>query len=187
MSSKFEKLIKEEDPQDSLEEYIYKLAPKGSLTLFRVLRDEGKELTEDEIAEILGASKNIVRKILYKLHDLNVLVYRTVKEESTNWNTYYWKINWEGLAISLLYRKKEVLQKLKQRLAYESTNRIVYLCRKCGREYRFEEALSNDFSCPICHTPLDYVDRSKQISILEDYVRRIEKELAEESRRLQSS
>jgi len=187
MSAEFDKLAKEEEPQDPLEGFIYKLAPKGSLTLFRLLRDEGREITEDEIAEKLGASKNIVRKILYKLHDLNILVYRRMKEESTNWNTYYWKINWEGLSVSLIERKKEVLKKLKQRLAYESSNRVVYVCRKCGREYKFEEALANDFFCPICHIPLDYIDRTQQVILLEKYVRKLEEELADELRRIQSS
>lgn len=177
----------EEKPEDSLEEYIYRLAPKGSLTLFRLLKEEGKELTEDEISEKLGMNKNTVRKILYRLHDLNILVYRRMKEESTNWNTYYWKINWEGLSTSLLYRKKDVLQKLKLRLAYEQSNRVIYRCPKCGREYKFEEAMSNDFICPICKITLDYIDRSKEISLLESYVRKLEEELADEFKKVQSS
>ncbi|HEU98113.1 MAG: helix-turn-helix domain-containing protein [Fervidicoccaceae archaeon] len=179
--------FEDEKPEDGLEEYIYKLAPKGSLTLFRLLKNEREELTEDEISEKLGISKNTVRKILYKLHDLNILVYRRMKEESTNWNTYYWKINWEGISLSLLNRKKEVLHKLRLRLAYEQANRVVYHCPKCGREYKFEEALANDFTCPICGVSLEYIDRSKEIAILEDYVRRLEEELADELKKIQSS
>jgi len=174
-----------EEPEDSLEEFIYRLAPKGSITLFRLLKNEGREMTEDEIAEKLGMNKNTVRKVLYKLHDLNILVYRRMKEESTNWNTYYWKINWEGLSAALLSRKREVLEKLKLRLSHEKSNRVIYRCQKCGREYSFDEALANDFMCPICGVPLDYVDRSKEIALLEDYVRKLEEELADESKKVQ--
>lgn len=175
------------EPNDPLEEYISKMATNASLLIFRTLRDNNKEVTEDELAEKLGMGKNLVRKLLYKLHDINVLVYRRGRDEVTNYYIYYWKINWEGLAMHLLERKRETVKKLKEKLDSEKNNSGMYVCPKCKRTYTFEDALRNEFRCEDCNEPLEFVGSSKYAEILESYIKKLEEEIEVESKAMRSS
>ncbi|MGC8675468.1 transcription factor [Fervidicoccus sp.] len=170
-------------PNDPLEEFISKMATNPSLLIFRFLAKENSEATEDTLSEKLGMSKNLVRKLLYKLHDINVVVYRRVRDEKTNYYIYYWKINWEGLAATLLERKKEVLKKLKEKAASEEGKVGIYYCKKCGREYTFDEALENDFRCKICNEPLEFTQKGKYEEFLQKYIKKLEEEIKIESER----
>lgn len=177
----------EVEPEDPLEEFITKLTNPMTLLVFRVLKEKHDDVTEEEIAEKLGISKNMTRKLLYKLHDLNIVIYRRVRNKETGWYHYYWRINWESLPLVLINRKRQVLKKLKEKLEVESSTQGTYRCPKCGSEYGFDEAFENEFRCPKCGVELAYIETGKYKPILEEYIMKLEEELERESKKIQSS
>lgn len=174
-------------PQDPLEEFIMsRVGPEG-LLVFRTLQEFDKEITEDVIAEKLGFSKNMTRRLLYKLQNLNFVVYKRVKKKETGWYYYYWKVNNDGLNLIMLEIKKTILDKLKEKYSSLETEQGVYQCPSCGQEYGFNEAFNYEFTCPQCSVELVFRDKTMHKQILHEYIRRLESELEEEKRKLQSS
>ena len=141
------------------------------------MANNGSEVTDEEIAKALGYRVNIVRKALYLLLEQNMVVYRRTRSRDTGWYVYYWKINDEQLESVLQQRKKEVLKKLRERLAYEEENTF-FICPNDKTRYTFDEALENDFICPRCGTPLIEYDNSSIVMFLKKKIQEIEKDVS---------
>ncbi len=172
-------------PDDLLEEFILRLTNPLTLLVFKTLKKRQGNTTEEEIATEIGISKNMTRKLLYKLHDLNIVIYRRIRDKETGWYHYYWRVNWENIPLVLINRKRETINKLKERLKKETEGQGVYRCPRCGREYSFDKAFEYEFRCPKCDEELVYVEKGKYRQVLEKYIERLEKELEEESKKIQ--
>lgn len=174
-------------PQDPLEEFIIsRVGPEG-LLVFRTLQEFDKEITEDVIAEKLGFSKNMTRRLLYRLQNLNFVVYKRVKKKDTGWYYYYWKVNTDGLNLVMLEIKKTIIDKLKEKYSSLESEQGVYQCPSCGQEFGFDEAFNFEFTCPKCGVELVFKDKSIHKDILKEYIARLEEELGDEKRKLQSN
>lgn len=127
---------------------------------------EDEETTDEEIRDETGMRLNVVRKILYKLYDLHLASYRRTRNKETGWFVYYWKLEPDRIH-DLLYDKKiKVLERLRQRFAYETDNTF-YHCNNNGcPRHTFEEAMANAFKCPICNNKLVHVDNTQIIAML---------------------
>lgn len=79
------------------------------------------EATDEEIATKLEIKLNIVRKILYKLYDYHLAIFRRIRDKHTGWFVYFWKLNPERISDLINSKKKLVLQILKERLVYEKS------------------------------------------------------------------
>jgi transcription initiation factor TFIIE subunit alpha len=173
------------EAEDPLEEYILKITNPLTLLVFKTLKKKRGNVTEEEIAGEIGISKNMTRKLLYKLHDLNIVAYRRIRDRETGWYHYYWRINWENLPLTLINRKREVIKKLREKLRQEEESQGVYKCPKCGAEYSFDKAFENEFRCSKCGEELVYIERGKYREILREYIRKLEEELEIESQKIQ--
>jgi transcription initiation factor TFIIE subunit alpha len=71
---------------------------------------------------------------------------------------------------------------LRKRLDYEERNS--FYCPRCGRKYSFDEALTNEFRCPECSTPLENIDNSETLKKMRDLIENLEREILEEERRI---
>jgi transcription initiation factor TFIIE subunit alpha len=141
---------------------------------------EDEETTDEVIATETGMRLNAVRKILYKLYDLHLASYRRTRDKSTGWFIYYWMLEPNRIHGILTERKQKVLERLQQRLIYETGNTFYY-CRNidCPR-HTFEEAMSNTFKCPICAGHLDHDDNSEIIKILKKQIELLKVEIESE-------
>lgn len=173
------------EPETPLEVYITKMAGPEALLVFRALRDIGDDALEDEIAEKTGFSKNMTRRLLYRLHDLNLVMYRRVRSKDTGWYQYYWRINKDNVTLVMLNIKKDVLNKLRERLSTVETDSGSYKCPRCERKFSFDDALMNEFKCPYCGEELHFIDRSFEIEVLRDYISKLEEELKVERKKIQ--
>lgn len=170
-----------------LEEFVENLLGEDALKIFKVLLSEKKDLTEDEISERTGFTKNITRKNLYLLQEYRLVSYKRIKNRETGWYYYYWKLNNDELPLVLLELKKDVLNKLKQkadRLTLESSG---YICPSCKRKYSFSEAFNREFRCEYCNVELVYVETSSSIEKLNEVIKKLEEELINEQRKIQGS
>lgn len=152
------------------------------INLLEFLLNKKVEMTDDEIANELGIKVNEVRKRLYALADQGLVSYRRTRDKDSGWYIYYWKVNVDQINEILLNRKREVLEKLKSRLEYESNNEF-YICPEDKNKYPFEEAFENEFKCPRCGSQLIYYDSKKIREFLEKKINQLQAEIEEETKR----
>jgi len=63
-----------------------------------------------------------------------------------------------------------VLERLQQRLTYETENTFYY-CKNNGcHRITFEEAMSNTFKCPTCAGHLDHDDNTELVKMLQKQI-----------------
>ena len=74
-------------------------------------------------------------------------------------------------------KKTKVLERLKQRLQYETQNTF-YHCNNNGcPRHTFEEAMANAFKCPNCNGQLIHVDNLEIIKLLRDQIETLKQEI----------
>jgi transcription initiation factor TFIIE subunit alpha len=155
---------------------VEELAGKEGVDVATVLVN-ADETTDEEIATKTELKLNIVRKILYKLHDNHLASYRRIRDTNTGWFLYYWRID-PKKAQSLVDKKKRmVLNLLEQRLEHESNNDLYACVNKDSSPVPFEEAMNLSFRCPTCNEQLEYVDNKKQITFLRKRVEELRADL----------
>ena len=174
-------------PKTPIEEYILKTAGPEGVLVFRALKELNKDSLEDDIAKKAGLSKNMTRRALYKLHLLNLVTYKRSRSKNSSWYQYYWRLDKDTLPLILLNLKKEVINKLKERLEEAKRESGCYKCPRCNQVFTLDDALKNEFRCPYCDEELEFIDKSLEIEVLTDYIRRLEEEFNSEKKMLQGS
>ena len=155
---------------------VEEIAGKEGIDVASVLVNTD-ETTDEEIATKTEFKLNLVRKILYKLHDNHLASYRRIRDTNTGWFLYYWKID-PKKAQALVNRKKRlVLNLLEQRLEHESNNDLYACINRDSSPVPFEEAMNLSFRCPICNEPLEYVDNKSAVSFLRKRVEELKADL----------
>ncbi len=145
-----------------------------------MLEDSNRELRDEEIARRLGVRINDVRRVLYQLHNNQIVSYRKVMDPNTRWYTYFWKLNVNNIYALIRRRKRRVLEILKQRLEYERANTFFKCTSGKGCPVvTFDVAMEHYFRCPVCGAPLEQFDNSKIIRFLEKEIAKLEEELSE--------
>ncbi|MGQ4910628.1 MAG: transcription factor E [Candidatus Thorarchaeota archaeon] len=136
-----------------------------------------EETTDEEIATKTDLKLNIVRKILYKLHDNHLASYRRIRDANTGWFLYYWRIDPKKAQALVNRKKRMVLTLLEQKLEHESTNDLYACVNRDSSPVPFEEAMNLSFRCPNCNGQLEYVDNEKAISFLRKKVEELRADL----------
>ncbi|MFX1510718.1 MAG: transcription factor E [Promethearchaeota archaeon] len=159
-----------------IKQVVIEFAGEDAFEVVRRLKDD-EETTDEEIANETGMRLNAVRKILYKLYDLHLASYRRTRDKQTGWFVYYWILEPERIHGLLRDKKNKVLEKLRQRLQFETENTF-YHCNNNGcPRHTFEEAMANAFKCPVCSGQLVHVDNIQIITLLKKQVQLLEKEV----------
>ena len=163
-----------------LDEELIKVARlfggEEAVTVVNILKTKS-EATDEALANESNVRLNTVRKILYKLYDHGLVTATRVRDEKTGWFIFYWKLQTDQLDAFIRSRKRRVLEKLKQKLDYE-TNHSFFVCKKCGDvRVTFEEAMESSFRCPKCGGQLESSDNAAVVEFLERRIKQIEDEL----------
>lgn len=135
-----------------------------------------EELTDDEIAKRTGIRLNLVRRILYDLYDNRVVSYRRVRDESSGWYIYYWKVEPERALAYVNTNRTLLLQKLEEQLEREK-NAIYFTCGDGCQKMTLDEAADNDFKCIKCKGKLEPYDNSAVITSLERKVQALREQI----------
>ena len=135
-----------------------------------------EELTDDEIAKRTGIRLNLVRRILYDLYDNRVTSYRRVRDESSGWYIYYWKVEPERALAYVNTNRQLLLQKLEEQLERER-NAIYFTCKNECPKMKLDEATDNDFKCLKCKGKLEPYDNSAVVMSLERKVQGLREHL----------
>ena len=135
-----------------------------------------EELTDDEIAKRTGIRLNLARRILYDLYDNRVASYRRVRDESSGWYIYYWKVEPERALAYVNTNRQLLLQKLEEQLERER-NAIYFTCKNECPKMPLDEATDNDFKCLKCKGKLEPCDNSAVVMSLERKVQSLREQI----------
>lgn len=168
--------IKEKKPEDPvLREILTRIAGGHGYEVATALGDE--EATDEELAKRIDIRVNLVRKILYDLYDNRVVSYRRVRDESSGWYIYYWRIEPDRAKEFVENNKRALFQKLNERLEAER-NTMYFNCHNGCPKVTFDVAVENDFKCPKCGSKLERYDNSSVITALEHQVESLKQRFA---------
>ena len=138
-----------------------------------VLLTHKGELTDEIIAEELDIKLNQVRKALYKLHDLELADFRRIRDKTTGWFIFYWKLLPEKITSLVDVKQRNVLEKITVRLGYEEGN-MFFTCSTPGcSRVTFQTAMEQDFICLNCENRLESFDNSRIIAVLKKKVEQL--------------
>ncbi|MEM4703611.1 MAG: transcription factor, partial [Candidatus Bathyarchaeia archaeon] len=101
------------------------LGEEDAVKLIDILKDT-EEITDEEIANKTSIKLNSIRKILYKLYDHSLVSLRRTRDPKTGWFIFHWKLQPDQLEGFILSQKRQVLDKLDVRLAYEKNHDFYY-------------------------------------------------------------
>lgn len=138
-----------------------------------VLLTHKGELTDEIIAEELDIKLNQVRKALYKLHDLELATFRRIRDKTTGWFIFFWKLHPEKISELVKTKQENVLNKIETRLEYEQGNMFFSCTTKGCKRVTFQQAMEQDFICLNCEERLESFDNTKIITVLENKVRQL--------------
>ncbi|MGQ9720930.1 MAG: hypothetical protein ACUVXA_06355 [Candidatus Jordarchaeum sp.] len=143
------------------------------------------ETTEEQIGAETNMPFKEIRRILYKLYDLRIATYRTIRDPHTGYFSFLWKLL--PLKYSFATFKHKALltiKKLEERIEYERNNTL-YHCgmNRCPR-LSFDQAVEAKFKCPMCTKPLQLVDNDKIVNSLRNKIRELEKDVENISKSL---
>ncbi len=142
----------------------------------------GKEIESTQLIELLGMDPADVRRMLYRLHDLN-LAFQIIRKGEEGERLIYWALN-EKMAPIFVERRLERAKKiLEEEIRVEEAGEY-YVCAADPSHAKipFDEASfdsENGFLCPICGASLVPVDREKAAEKIREAIQLIDKLLKE--------
>lgn len=170
---------------DDLLRFIENYVGEAGKKVFKALMSSRDEMLDTEIIERTKLNEQDVRRALYELHNLGLVAYRKTRNPEDSRYIYFWKIDTARINQVLLQRKREVLNKLKERLRYEESNTF-FTCPVDGVRLTFDEAMETDFKCPRCGSDLVAEDNEYFRKRLREIIRELEEEISHEERLLSS-
>lgn len=169
------------DRVNALTKFIENYVGSEGVGVFRALLESDRELSYNDIVSKTGLDEQTVRRVLYELNELGLVLYRRVQSSEDGRYTYYWLVNSHGINQVLLSRKKLTLEKLKMRLEHEERS-IFFFCLNDGIRLSFDEALETDFRCPKCFSLLVQEDRNPYAEVLKKLIDKLSKEIEDEQK-----
>lgn len=130
------------------------------------LLDPTEETTDEAIAAGAEMKLNAVRKVLYRLYDARLAEFRRIRDKSTGWFIYFWRLKPNRVEELVVSRKKTVYRKLKARLDYEKRFHFFKCDQDYCPRYTFDEAMENNFKCPECNGELRAFDNKEIVEKL---------------------
>ncbi|MEM0104617.1 MAG: transcription factor [Candidatus Methanomethylicia archaeon] len=161
---------------ESFMEFVRELWGDEGVAIVSFL-SENFDVTDEMLSQKTGIKLNDVRKILYSLFDNQLVSYKRIRDKSTGWFIYLWRLNKDNVEYVINTKKRAVLEKLKERYKYE-TQHVFLHCPKDNNRYSFEEALENGFKCSVCGGNLETFNNSLIIQFLERKIKELEEDIS---------
>ncbi|MCP8316972.1 MAG: transcription factor, partial [archaeon] len=117
--------------------------------------------TDEEIASATGLKINTVRKALYDLFERSLISGIRVRDLKRGWFVYRWRAQRDQTDSFIEIQKKKSLERLKDRLIYESDHEFYHCGMLTCPKRTFEESIDVFFKCPNCGKILDLIDNSE--------------------------
>ncbi|MCP8313694.1 MAG: transcription factor [archaeon] len=133
--------------------------------------------TDEEIASATGLKINTVRKALYDLFERSLISGIRVRDLKRGWFVYRWRAQRDQTDSFIEIQKKKSLERLKDRLIYESDHEFYHCGMLTCPKRTFEESIDVFFKCPNCGKILDLIDNSEVKKALDWKIKEITEEM----------
>lgn len=121
--------------------------------------------SEFDVSEDIGFAVSQIRSILYELKAKNLIDYDRRKDKEKGWYLYYWRVLPQNFETVYMNDKKKKLELFQERLENEESS-IFYICPNFCKRLSFEDALENNFTCPICGSLMNEENKTRKIDML---------------------
>ncbi|MBW2973292.1 hypothetical protein KY346_02785 [Candidatus Woesearchaeota archaeon] len=162
-------------PSKLLEEVASRVAGEDVIPVVRALKNR-KDVSEFTLASETKMEINLVRNMLYRLYNANLVTSIKKKDKKKGWYIYYWTLNIPRVRQLARNLMKERSAQLKERLAREKSSHF-YMCPTQCIRLNFEQATDFEFKCPECGALLHEDDNTKKIKDIEKELKYLTKEL----------
>ena len=166
--------------QNKIDEIIVDILGTDGLRLVKALKNK-ENVSEFSLATRLRRDIKIIRHMLYKLHNQNLVCSTRKKDKQKGWYVYYWTIIPENIKFLYIKNKRKLLNKLKAKLEKEETDQFFVCVKRCVR-LDFDQAMDFEFHCPECGEIINQDQDNKRIIQIQKKVSLLEKELADEEK-----
>jgi len=100
-----------------------------------------------------------------------------VKDERKGWFVYRWRTRKDEVENFIQNQKKKIVERLQQRLDYESSSDFYHCGNEDCRKLTFQDALEEFFKCPTCGKVVNIKKNEKLKKALQYKVEQINKDL----------
>ena len=139
-----------------------------------VMKIKGKKnVSEFKIAEAMETEINLVRNMLYRLFQNNLVHFMRKKDRKKGWYIYYWTFQDNQIKHLFFKLKKDKLTKLKERLQREQGSHF-YMCDEQCMRLSFEQAMDFEFKCPECGHLIELQDNAAQVERIKREIHELE-------------
>jgi transcription initiation factor TFIIE subunit alpha len=160
-----------------IKETVIEVVGEQAIPIIDYLKDK-KNISEFIIAEDLKYEIHLVRQLLYKLHDNNLVIYNRKKDRQKGWYISYWTFNSSKIKELIKRMKTNKLDRLNDRLEKEENNKnCFFMCSNACTRLDFEYATNFEFKCPECGSLLNQQENDKTIKYIKEQINILEKEL----------
>lgn len=125
--------------------------------------------TDEEIAEKTEIKLNIVRKILYRLYDSGLASYKRSKDPETQWYTYSWEFDKNGVTNQIEEKSSNMIANLKKNLEIEENN-MFFVCPEGHSRVSFDKASELGFVCPECGNEITFQENDGIIAGIKEEI-----------------
>lgn len=161
--------------QNKIEEIVLDVLGNEGIKLIKELK--GKEnVSEFSLATKLKKDIKLVRHMLYKLYNHNLVNSTRKKDKQKGWYIYYWTLVPENVKYLYLKNKERLLERYKEQLKREINEPFFTCAKRCVR-LDFDQSLEFEFRCPECGELLNQDQDPHLIKKLEKEIEKLEKEL----------
>ena len=157
-----------------IEEAVAETAGEDVIPLVKLLKNK-KNVSEFKLADSIKQEVNIVRNMLYRLYDVNLVTFIRKKDKKKGWYIYYWTFETKKVKYLLQKIKEKKMQRLKSRLEREKQGQFYVCPNQCVR-LDFDQATNFEFKCPECGQIIQLEDNTKKIEEIEAKIKEFEKE-----------
>ena len=117
------------------------------------------EATDEQIAEATEVLLNVVRRTLFIMSENKLAICRRERDSNSGWLTYLWHLDMTDIEPQLAKEKKKLTRNLAERLNLEEDN-VFYVCPDGCVRMLFNDAVENEFLCPMCGEDLTFKDNA---------------------------
>src|SRR3989338_6103128 len=155
-----------------IEEIIVGILGESGIPLIKELIGKSN-ISEFDLATKTKYDIKVVRRMLYVLHNNNLVGFTRKKDKQKGWYIYYWTLIPENVRFNYIKRNKNLLERLKNQVEIEKKELFFVCPGKCVR-LNFDQATDFEFHCPECGQLIHEDNREEQVTKLEERIKAVE-------------
>lgn len=160
--------------KQTINRVVSEIAGSDTIELINYLKDK-KNISEFKIAQEVGKEINIIRNMLYRLYDANLVTFIRKKDKQKGWYIYYWTFDPKHIPHLVKHLKLKKLERLKERLKREKENDF-YICKSNCIRLDFDQATDFGYKCPECGEIMYKENNEQKIKEIENEIKSVEKD-----------